>query len=92
MTYFRTCAVRVNDTGVNTSVLGQIASGGAKRGRGGGGGGGGGRGAAPLQGRQLYFYYTNRGAHIHLTPGRNTPCSATETSPLKLVTCGAIEH
>ena len=31
----------------------------------------------PLQGRQyrwqMYFYYTNRSAHIYLAPGGNTP-------------------
>ena len=40
-----------------------------------------GAGAAPLQGRQfrsqMYFYYTNRVAHIYLAPGSNSPCSAT---------------
>ena len=41
-----------------------------------------GEGAARLQGRQyrsqMYFYYINdRGAHIYLAPGGNTPCSAT---------------
>ena len=26
---------------------------------------------------EMYFYYTNRGAHIYLAPGSNNPCSAT---------------
>ena len=38
----------------------------------GGGGGWWPSGAAPLQG-QMYFYYTNRCAHIYLAPGGNTP-------------------
>ena len=46
-----------------------------------GGGGVGERAAVPLQGRQfrsqMYFYYTNKGAHIYLATGGNTPCSAT---------------
>ena len=25
---------------------------------------------------QMYFYYANRGAHVYLAPGGNTPCSA----------------
>ena len=29
---------------------------------------------------QMYFYYTNRGANIYLTPDGNTPCSATGCS------------
>ena len=41
------------------------------------GGGGGARGEAALQGRQfrsqMYFYYTNRGAHIYLDSGSSTP-------------------
>ena len=44
-------------------------------------GGGCERAAAPLQVRQfrsqMYFYYTNKGAHIYLATGGNTPCSAT---------------
>ena len=36
--------------------------------------GGGGRGW-PFQ-AEMYFNYTNRGAHIYLAPGGNTPCSA----------------
>ena len=42
---------------------------------------GGGGDSALLQGwqfhSQMYFYYTNRGAHIYLAPDCNTPCSAT---------------
>ena len=29
----------------------------------------------------MYFYYTNRSAHIYLAPGGNTPCSATADDP-----------
>ena len=42
---------------------------------GGGGGGGGGLYRGVNFGLQMYFYYTNRGAHIYLAPGSNTPCS-----------------
>ena len=42
---------------------------------------GGGREAASLHGRQfrsqMYFYNTNRGAHINLAPGGNIHCSTT---------------
>ena len=55
----------------------------------GGGGGGGSEGAAPLQGRkfcsQMYFYYTNRGVHIYLAPGGNTPCSANWLGSFSLI-------
>ena len=36
---------------------------------------------SPLQGQQfrskMYYYYTNRGAHIYFAPGCNTPYSVT---------------
>ena len=40
------------------------------------GGGGGGEAGRKFR-SQKYIYYTNRGAHIYLVPGGNTPCSAT---------------
>ena len=33
---------------------------------------------------QIYFYYTNRGAHIYLVPASNTPCSAIAFAPVFL--------
>ena len=62
----------------------QVPDIGGTKGRGGGGGA-----AAPLLGRQFraadvfLLPYTNRGAHIYLAPGGNTPCSATGPRPLQ---------